>query len=191
MVLSITDSENLAFDARMQFKIFSTPSEMMEEIRQRNAEKRNSARIVAGFCWPWSNPNSDGSLVNDVKIGEFSMPWEKKDTFWKWATDDSGMEQVGTVYTAQGFEFDYIGVIFGSDLAYDSEKHEWKSVPTNSHDTQVKRKNPDLTRHLQNVYRVLMSRAHRGVYVYFMDVETELHFRSALPELGGSAKSSQ
>lgn len=183
-VLGITDSEEFAFDARMEFKIFDKPSEMMNEVRQRNADKKNSARIVAGFCWPWSNPNPDGSLVNDVVIGDFAMPWEKKDTFWKWATDDSGMEQVGTVYTAQGFEFDYIAVIFGNDLAFDLEKREWKSIPTNSNDTQVKRKNPNLTRHLQNVYRVLMSRAHKGVYVHFMDKDTEKRFRQALPEIG-------
>jgi DUF2075 family protein len=185
-VLGIRDSEDFSFDARMEFKIFSNPTEMMAEIRKRNAEKKNSARIVAGFCWPWSAPNLDGSLVNDVRIGDFAMPWERKDTFWKWATDDSGMEQVGTVYTAQGFEFDYIGVIFGNDLIYDWDKNQWRSVSENSNDTQVKRNNPDLARHLQNVYRVLMSRAHRGVYVYFMDKETERYFRSALPELDGS-----
>jgi DUF2075 family protein len=182
-VLGITDSEEMAFDARMKFEIFANPSEMMAEIRKRNMEKKNSARIVAGFCWPWSPPNRDRSLVNDVKIGDFEMPWEKKDTFWKWATDDSGMEQVGTVYTAQGFEFDYIGVIFGNDLIYDWDQHQWKAIPQNSHDSQVKRSNPDLTRHLQNVYRVLMSRAHRGVYAYFMDQGTERYFRSFLPEL--------
>ena len=167
----------------MEFKIFASPSEMMDQIRRRNAEKKNSARIVAGFCWSWSKPNSDGTLVNDVQIGDFAMPWEKKDAFWKWATDDSGMEQVGTVYTAQGFEYDYIGVIFGNDLVYDADSCAWTSISTNSHDTQVKRKNPELTRHLQHVYRVLMSRAHRGVYVHFMNSETEKHFRSALPEI--------
>src|SRR5215467_3840528 len=97
------------------------------------------------------------------------------------------MEQIGTVYTAQGFEFDYIGVIFGNDLVYDADKQQWQSVPRNSHDTQVKRKNPDLTRHLQNVYRVLMSRAHKGVYVHFMDSATEQHFRVALPEIEPSS----
>jgi len=182
-VLGITDSEEFAFDARMQFRIFSNPTDMMAEIRKRNAEKKNSARIVAGFCWPWSKPKPDRTLVNDVQIGNFAMPWEKKDTFWKWATDDSGMDQVGTVYTAQGFEYDYIGVIFGNDLVFDPDKELWKSVPQNSNDTQVKRNNPGLTRHLQNVYRVLMSRAHRGVYVYFMDEETERHFKEFLPEL--------
>ena len=187
-VLGITDSEESSFDAKMQFRIYSNPMDLMNEIRKRNSEKKNCARIVAGFCWPWSPPNSDRTLVKDVRIGDFAMPWEKKDTFWKWATDDSGMEQVGTVYTAQGFEFDFIGVIFGNDLIYDQTEQQWKSIPQNSHDTQVKRKNPILIRHLQHVYRVLMSRAHRGVYVHFMHKETEQHFRSALPEIEGDSK---
>lgn len=182
-VLEIRDTEITEFDARMTFRIFDDPSTMMSEIRKRNSEKQNSARIVAGFCWPWSAPNSDGSLVNDVKIGNFEMPWEKKDQFWKWATDNSGMEQVGTVYTAQGFEFDYIAVIFGTDLIYDPKLKSWKAVPKNSYDTQITRNNPALAQHFKNVYRVLMSRAHKGVYVYFMDKETEKYFRSHLPEI--------
>ena len=36
-----------------------------------------------------------------------------------WASDPNGINQVGCVYTAQGFEFDYVGVIFGRDLVYD------------------------------------------------------------------------
>ena len=28
-----------------------------------------------------------------------------------WASDPNGINQVGCVYTAQGFEFDYVGVI--------------------------------------------------------------------------------
>jgi DUF2075 family protein len=182
-VLGITEPEQVTFDARMQFKIFPGPSELMDEIRKKNAEKKNSARIVAGFCWKWSKERPDRSLVNDVQIGDFSMPWERKTDFWKWATDDSGMEQVGTVYTAQGFEYDYIGVIFGNDLVWDVSRQTWKSVPERSHDTAAKRNNPQLTRHLKNVYRVLMSRAHKGVYVHFMDKDTERHFRDALPEL--------
>lgn len=179
-VLGIRDSDIALFDPKMEFHIFDSPSKMMEEIRTRNREKQNSARIVAGFCWPWSKPNPDGSLENDVKIGDFEMPWEKKNEFWKWATDPSGMEQVGTVYTSQGFEFDYIGVIFGKDLVYDLTKKKWIVKPENSHDTMVTRNNADLAMHLKNVYRVLMSRAHKGVYVYFMDKATEEYFKANL-----------
>jgi hypothetical protein len=179
-LLGVRETESPRFDERMGFQIFDSPAQMMDAVRARNAEKKNSARIAAGFCWPWSAPKRDGSLVNDVKIGDFEMPWEKKDAFWKWATDDSGMEQVGTVYTAQGFEFDYIAVIFGNDLVYDQELKTWKAVPEKSNDTQVKRSNPKLTEHLTSVYRVLMSRAHKGVYVYFMDPGTRKFFEDQL-----------
>jgi len=187
-VLGVKESDIDRFEPKMLFKIFSSPENMMDKIREKNREKPNCARIVAGFCWPWSPPNRDGSLVNDVKIGGFEMPWENKSQFWKWATDDTGMEQVGTVYTAQGFEFDYIGVIFGNDLVIDPVTGQWRGVPENSHDTQVKRGNPKLTQHLKNVYRVLMSRAHLGVFVYFMDKETENYFHKHLPEIQVNSK---
>lgn len=177
--LDIRPSDIARFDPKMEFKIFDDPQKMMAQIRRRNEEKTNSARIAAGFCWPWSKPNQDGLLVKDVKIGNFEMPWENKDMFWKWATDDSGMEQVGTVYTAQGFEFDYIGVIFGKDLVY-RKNIGWIAQPENSHDSQAKRGNDQFARHLKHVYRVLLSRAHLGVYVYFMDKETEESFRTAI-----------
>jgi DUF2075 family protein len=67
--------------------------------------------------------------VRDVKIGGWSMPWNAnpdagrlavgipKSIFW--ASDPRGINQVGSIYTAQGFEFDYCGVIFGRDLRFD------------------------------------------------------------------------
>lgn len=184
--LGVRDSDIVTFEHKMEFRIFDNPSQLQREIRARNNEKSNSARIVAGFCWPWSSPKPDGSLVKDVKIGSFEMPWEKKDKFWEWATHESGMEQVGTVYTSQGFEFDYIGVIFGNDLIYDPQQRDWVSRPENSHDSSAKRKNTDVTKHLKNIYRVLLSRAHRGVYVYFMDKNTEKYFRERLLPSGTS-----
>jgi len=167
-------------DNKMEFQIVESPHKLKKIIDDKNAEKRNCARIVASYCWPWSKPNPDGSLVNDVKIGDFEIPWEKKDQFWKWATDDTGMEQVGTVYTAQGFEFDYIGVIFCNDLVWNKDTNDWEANPESSYDTELKRNNDDLIKHLKNVYRVLLSRAHKGVYVYFMDKDTETYFKTKL-----------
>lgn len=178
--LDIRDSDIDYFDPRMEFQIYHDPALLKQAIDEKNKEKNNCARLVAGFCWPWSEPRSDGSLVNDVKIGVFEMPWERKNQFWRWATDKTGMEQVGTVYTAQGFEFDYIGVIFGPDLVYREAEGGWVSRPSESHDSMVKRNNPNLTEHLKSVYRVLLSRAHRGVFVHFMDKETENFFVSRI-----------
>jgi len=184
-LLEIRESDINVFDAKMEFKIFDTPHDLKNAIDGKNRQKENSARIVAGFCWKWSEPNPDGSLVKDVQIGDFKMPWEKKNEFWKWATDLSGMEQVGTVYTAQGFEFDYIGVIFGNDLVWRKDQG-WVSIPANSFDKQVTARNPKLVDHFKHVYRVLMSRAHKGVYLYFMDKETEMFFKSKIESRDGA-----
>ncbi len=192
-ILKLRETEITRFDNKMEFKIFSSPNALRVAIDEKNREKENSSRLVAGFCWKWSDPNQDGTLVNDVKINEFEMPWEKKNEFWKWATDKTGMQQVGTVYTAQGFEFDYIGIIFGNDLVYREEQGGWISKPENSYDTQVTRNNPGLTEHLKNVYRVLLSRAHKGVFVYFMDKETESFFKAemALANTNGKMEKTQ
>lgn len=181
-ILEIRESEKefLTKEDRMDFQIVDDPNKLKKIMDQKNNEKKNCARIVAGFCWPWSKPNPDGTLVNDVKFDNFEMPWERKDQFWKWATDDSGMEQVGTVYTAQGFEFDYIGIIWGEDLVIDSTTKQWKAQPEKSFDTMTKRNNQRFLEHLKNIYRVLLSRAHKGCYIYFIDKETEKYFKSKI-----------
>ena len=161
----------------MEFKIFDSPHELKKAIDDKNAAHPNRSRLVAGFCWKWSDPRPDGTLVEDVVIGDFKMPWENKKEFWKWATDPSGMNQIGTVYTAQGFEFDYVGVIFGDDLVY--RNGTWVGQPWKSYDRSTK-SSDDYVKHAKNVYRVLMSRAHRGVYVYFMDDETRRYFESRI-----------
>jgi hypothetical protein len=45
--------------------------------------------------------------------------------------------QVGCVYTAQGFEYDWSGVILGPDLVWRGDR--WVAQPGKSFDTQVKR----------------------------------------------------
>jgi DUF2075 family protein len=81
-------------------------------------------------------PKDDGTLVNDVIIGDYERPWNARSDVGYlasgipkshfWATDPNGINQVGCIYTAQGFEFDYVGVIFGKDLIYDFEQQTWQ-----------------------------------------------------------------
>ena len=63
-----------------------------------------------------------------TEVGDYQRPWNARPEARMlvadipksnlWANDPNGINQVGCVYTAQGFEFDYAGVIFGNDLAY-------------------------------------------------------------------------
>jgi DUF2075 family protein len=145
---------------------------------------------MAGFCWLWSEPNGDGTLVDDVVTGDFRRPWDAKSGAGKlapdipketlWATDPNGLKQVGCVYTAQGFEFDYAGVIFGKDLRYDFDTQSWRGFNEESHDTVVKRSKDAFVDLVKSTYRILLSRGLKGCYVHFMDKQTEQFFRSRM-----------
>jgi hypothetical protein len=44
-------------DGQFDFRIFDSVEEMAESVRAK-ASGGYSARLVAGFCWPWSDPDS-------------------------------------------------------------------------------------------------------------------------------------
>ena len=171
------------------FRIFDSPESLEQTIVEKN-NQGYKARLTAGFCWNWSEAKNDGTLVNDVVIGDFSRPWNAKPEAKKlaadipkatlWAHHPNGLNQVGCIYTAQGFEFDYVGVIFGEDLIYDLEKQGWFGNKSKSADNTVKRSKENFIDLIKNTYRVLMTRGMKGCYVYFMDKSTELYFKSRI-----------
>ncbi len=182
-----------------EFRIVDSPESLDESIRSRLAGGFK-ARLTAGFCWPWSNPAADGTLVQDVNLGAFRRPWNAKPDASGlakgipkaplWAYSNGGEDQIGCIYTAQGFEFDYVGVIFGTDLVYRSGRG-WVGQRENSCDGPVKRGGDRFAELVKNTYRVLLTRGLKGCYVFFQDKETEIFFRSRTESLrGGYSESS-
>lgn len=174
------------------FKIIESPEKLYEIIKGKNSQEGMTARLVAGYCWSWSTKlNEKGELEKDVKIGNFSLPWETHGKirppagyvkWYEWAYKPEGIKQVGCIYTAQGFEFDYIGVIVGPDLKYDPKKDCLVTDIGETKDpTLKKRKDKDkFDEYVRNIYRVLMSRGMKGCYVYFVDKDTESYFKSKM-----------
>jgi DUF2075 family protein len=192
--LEVRKTANILWKAkeRFDFKIFDSPQALEDAIRAKAAEGA-TARMTAGYCWKWSKePKADGSLENDVKIGDYVRPWNARPeaTHLKrgipkaslWAHEPGGIDQVGCIYTAQGFEFDYAGVIIGKDLVYDPAKAEWRGIPEESADNSVRR-GKGKQRFLELVkrtYRVLLSRGMKGCYVHFLDENTRNFFMSRI-----------
>jgi DUF2075 family protein len=139
-------------DTAFEFKTYGSPQALEAAIRQK-VQQGFTARLTAGFCWKWSEPRPDGTLVDDVVIGDYSRPWNAKPDAGHlaqhippanlWAYQENGIDQIGCIYTAQGFEFDYIGVIFGTDLVFDAGSAEWTGDPAASADSVVRRSRAD------------------------------------------------
>ncbi len=185
-----TGELRLGDETGFEFRIFDDPALVEAAIRAK-VGAGVSARMTAGFCWPWSLPNGDGTLVNDVKLDGYERPWNAKPDAARlkkgipkasfWASDPGGIEQIGCVYTAQGFEFDYVGVIFGRDLRYDPQSESWLGVTAFSRDHVVRtRSGARFTDNVKNTYRVLLTRGMQGCFVYFVDAETRAFVESRL-----------
>lgn len=192
--LGVRPSANVlrSADDPYEFKICGTPEELESAIREKDVTGTSTARLTAGFCWPWSDPTVDGTLVPDVEIGAWKRPWNAKTDAGRlakgipksnfWASDPGGLEQVGCIYTAQGFEFDYVGVIFGEDLRYDWTKEEWVGDRQKSADKKVKSSKELFVDLVKNTYRVLLTRGIKGCYVYFADADTRKFFQSRMEQ---------
>lgn len=160
-----------------------SPAELEAWLLAQQAEFEGTARLAAGYCWRWSDPvvvNGTKVLVPDVEIGDWRRPWNAKPgkrvldapEAHYWAGDERGFGQVGCVYTAQGFEYDWAGVIFGPDFV--RRDGRWVARREFSQDPAVK-KAADAHFHnlIRNTYKVLLTRGMRGVCVHSTDPETQ------------------
>lgn len=173
-------------DDRMQLQLADSPEEMEAFLETRRAQGYG-ARMSAGYCWPWSKEPKPGEpLAADVVIGEWARPWNLRGEraiagappSALWATDPAGFGQVGCVYTAQGFEYDWSGVIIGQDLVWRHDK--WVTDRTASKDPVFKKPTPDddVDRLIRNTYKVLLTRGMVGTVLYSTDPETREKLRA-------------
>ena len=192
-VTSHFDTED--FDLR----IMDSPQKMYESLVEQNNVPGQTARLMAGFCWPWSTNVVNGDLVKDVKIGTFAMPWETNDKvdrrslrvsyprWYEWAYKPEGIKQVGCIYTSQGYEFDYAGVIIGPDLKYDPVEDKIITDKSACKDPVLKRTQKEATMtfddYVRNIYRVLMSRGMKGCYLYVCDKELRKYLKELINEM--------
>ncbi|WP_460105708.1 DUF2075 domain-containing protein [Streptomyces sp. YKOK-J1] len=176
-------------DGRMQLLVADSPGELEAFLESRRAQGYG-ARMSAGYCWRWSpEPKPGAPLPADVVIGKWARPWNLRGEraisgappSALWATDPAGFGQVGCVYTAQGFEYDWSGVIIGPDLVWRGDR--WITDRTQSKDPVFKKSisDADVDRLIRNTYKVLLTRGMIGTIVYSTDPET----REKLRELAG------
>ena len=75
--------------------------------------------MVAGYCYNWDVAKGRGPY--DIYLPyDFKARWNLKEDK-TWAISPNSFEEVGCIHTAQGLEFDYVGVFIGKDLTYNPQ----------------------------------------------------------------------
>lgn len=156
-------------------KLFESFKDFKTAIQDREKEFGLS-RMVAGFAWKW-NSKSDYINSYDIEIEGEKLKWNS--TLTNWLGSERSKDEVGSIYTIQGDDLNYAGVIIGKDLIYRKGRFEFnkksyadtgalkrssRQVSNNEALSEI-----DFLNQVLRIYRVLLSRAIRGVYIYACD----------------------
>ena len=164
------------------FRVFDDPCEMREALREKNAIA-NKARMVAGYCYDWNVKNGRSDIDIDLP-GGFQAQWNlANDKIW--AINPNSFEEVGCIHTAQGLEFDYVGVLIGKDLTYDKATSrvltDKSAISKDDKSSGIRGASDDVAHRLiLNTYKTLLTRGQKGCYVYCEDEALREYFKRVL-----------
>lgn len=173
-----------------EIRVCNSPSEVRDIIFEKNKEK-NSARMVAGYCWDWkskTNPKLDDIIFPRFN---FSMKWNLAQETMLWIMKPNSVNEIGCIHTSQGLELDYVGVIFGEDLVIRDGKVLTNPLKRSKMDSSIKGykklykedaalANQKVDKIIKNTYRTLMTRGIKGCYVWSVDDETNEYLKHSI-----------
>lgn len=160
------------------FLLFDDVDLLVEYVRKKDDEVGLS-KTVAGFSWKWNTkPNKKPKDNLDyydylVNNGEYDILIENHRYIWNltnedWITRQDSHCTIGCIHTTQGYDMNYVGVIFGREIDYDPQTNSITINLDNFMDTKVKANtDPDVLKELiLNTYMTILARGIKGCYVY-------------------------
>ncbi|GAA0136166.1 hypothetical protein YSY43_30070 [Paenibacillus sp. YSY-4.3] len=178
-ILPLPSQESSCFELK-----FFEDSETFKEAIERKNNEYGLSRIVSTFDYLHKKDEST-YIVDEVGI---NMPWNSTRDNVTWAENPDSIREVGSIYTVQGFDLNYVGVVLGPSVSYDETKDELVIDTSAYKDTGafVSRTDlsPEKTQEVKeeiilNSINVLMKRGIYGLYIY----ATDLKLRQRLLEL--------
>jgi uncharacterized protein len=172
-VYSLFTNNPILFENTLDFeiKIFDEVFEF-----ERILKEKQNKKMIAGFTWDWNEQNKDGSLPLDIVIDNWTKPWNNKALLdskkYKDFYKDDTLNEVACIYTAQGVEYDYIGLIIGYDLDY--KNNQFVYYP-------IKNKEKNMTEEtIRNTYITLMTRAKKAIYIYSVNKQVSIELKKLI-----------
>lgn len=164
--------------------------EQLESITMNKPGESN--RLLAGFAWKWQpmpkpKPTSIDDVPYDIVIGDWKKRWnlhEAVDGYpsdVEWPVKEKGAEQIGSVFSSIGFEFDNVGILMGEDLVYGKVSGEFVAQIEHSHYGKLKsaaKRDEENADRIKDQYYVLLTRGMRSVTLYSVDPDTQAFLKS-------------
>ncbi|MFN0730197.1 DNA/RNA helicase domain-containing protein [Polaribacter gochangensis] len=161
--------------------VFDSMKDMYEQLSVKE-EKHGLCRLIAGYSWPWlsdpkKKPKPDLNAV-DIAIDGVELQWNKTDK--DWINSEDSFKQVGCIHTTQGYDLNYTGVIFGEEILFNKTTQEIEIDKSKYFDKNGKRGIEDIEKlkeYIINIYKTIMFRGIKGVYIYACDKNLREYFK--------------
>lgn len=160
-------------DSIYDLRIFSSLSDLIEEMKVKES-KFGLSRMMAGYSWKWI---SKKTAKPDAVIEGIELFWNRVPH--DWINSNTSMTEIGCIHTTQGYDLNYAGIIFGSEITYNSDTNSIEVIKENYYDANGKNgiKDPEvLKNYIINIYKTLMYRGIRGTFIYCADKNLERYF---------------
>jgi DUF2075 family protein len=180
---------HIPHDNQYQLVVFDNPQKMEAAIRKKaKNDSTKLSRLVATFDWEYVDKKPPTDRLKkywEVCIDNWSMPWnfqapENNDKRSRkhslsWAEQEQTINEVGSTFTIQGFDLNYVGVILGPSVKYKNGKIYFDSSCCKNRYAVHARMLQDGTKRkfaetlISNSVNILMTRGVDGLFIYAQD----------------------
>lgn len=160
------------------FRVYDDATAMYQAIQERN-QQLGMSRILATTDYKYTV--NRGTWY--VTLDNFQLPWDQLDTgTTPWAMRPDTINEVGSVYTIQGFDLNYAGVIIGPSIQFDEQLQQLVIDPHLYEDKAAFRqlKGQSFNRQAKeelmlHALEVLLKRGRYGLYLCIADRKLRRH----------------
>ncbi|WP_456279071.1 DUF2075 domain-containing protein [Bacillus sp. AK128] len=166
-------------DSSFELKVFEDAESFKTAIESKNNEVGLS-RIVSTFDY-LHKKDKKLYIVDEEGI---NMPWNNTMNNVAWAENPESIKEVGSIYTVQGFDLNYVGVVLGPSVSYNEDEDKLFIEVSKYKDTGAFASRSDLSQEknqeikeeiILNSINVLMKRGISGLYIYATDPKLRKH----------------
>ncbi|WP_347403064.1 DUF2075 domain-containing protein, partial [Fructobacillus parabroussonetiae] len=155
-------------------EIFGSAADLFEKLKEVDA-KMGMARVVSttGF-------HHDEGGKHHVVMDDFDQPWDEYDPQeLTWAKRSESINEVGSIYTVQGFDLNLVGLLLSPAFEYDPVHDRIWVNPKKVIHREIYKKSPHLTNQqaiakakqdfMLNALNILAKRGRYGLYIAAAD----------------------
>ena len=181
---NVNKKPELSADFTLEY--FDSFSSLYEKLKIKEDE-HGLCRMIAGYSWEWkSDPKRKENLdLNAIDISIEGMEFQWNKTYNDWITSENAFEQIGCIHTTQGYDLNYAAIIFGLEIDYDSNRNEIVVDKTKYFDKYGKNGITDindLKSYIINIYKTILYRGIKGVYIYACNENLKRYLKMHLVE---------